>query len=154
MANIDVKIGEIVVSKNSENLIISGIGSCLVITLYEPKLKVGALAHTMLPYRQTIQKDGGEDRPDTRYIEVAIDEMIEKMLTYGAERKKIEAKIIGGANMFPLLGEDIGKENVYRAKVKLKKEGIKIVGECIGGIIGRSVEFCVASGIVTVKTKF
>ena len=35
-----------------------------------------------------------------------------------------------------------------------KEEGIKVIGESVGGSIGRSVEFSVSSGIVTVKTKF
>jgi len=34
------------------------------------------------------------------------------------------------------------------------KEGIALVGECVGGSQGRSVEFSVASGVVTVRTGF
>jgi len=56
--------------------------------------------------------------------------------------------------MFSAFESDIGKDNVSSAKEKLKKEGIKIVGEVVGGSQGRSVEFSVASGIVTVKVKF
>jgi len=56
--------------------------------------------------------------------------------------------------MFSAFESDFGKENVSRAKEKLKKAGIAIVGECVGGSQGRSVEFSVTTGIVTVKTKF
>jgi chemotaxis protein CheD len=79
------------------------------------------------------------------------------MEEHGAKREDLEAKLIGGANMFPsfILGtDDIGKENVLSAKDKLKKEGIRIVGECVGGSQGRSVEFSPTTGVVTVKTKF
>ncbi|MFB0524815.1 MAG: chemotaxis protein CheD, partial [Phycisphaerae bacterium] len=65
-----------------------------------------------------------------------------------------EAKLIGGANMFPSFNSDIGKDNVSSAKEKLKKERIKIVGECVGGSQGRSVEFSPTTGVVTVKIKF
>jgi len=149
--DIEVKMGDIAVAENANNLTASGIGSCVAITLYDPKLKIGALAHAMLPPHSRL---AGHGTPDTKYIDTAIDEMLKRMLTCGARKQDLEAKIIGGANMFSILDSDIGKQNVLSAKEKLKKEGIKIAGECVGGSIGRSVEFCVAPGIVTVKTKF
>ena len=148
--NIEVKLGDIALAKNGDNLTASGIGSCLAITLYAPKLKIGALAHAMLHHSRA----AGQGSRDTKYIDTAIDEMLKKMLTYGAKKQDIEAKIVGGANMFSIFDSDIGKQNVLSAKEKLKKEGIKIAGECVGGSIGRSVEFCIATGIATVKTKF
>ena len=48
----------------------------------------------------------------------------------------------------------IGEDNISYAREKLKKLGILVVGECVGGSQGRSVEFSLSSGIVTVKTKF
>ena len=164
--NIEVKLGDIAVAENSDNLATSGIGSCLIVALYAPKLKIGALAHTMLPARRSSYgvRDASSENPirntqyaipDTRYVDAAVDEMLKRMLRYeGVKKQDLEAKIIGGANIFPTLNLDIGKQNVVSAKGKLKKEGIKIVGECVGGSIGRSVEFCIASGIVVVKTRF
>lgn len=168
--DIEVKMGDIAVAENADNLTASGIGSCVAITLYAPKLKIGALAHAMLPASRsscgvrdasnTIHntqceiRDTRYETRDTRYVDTAIDEMLKRMLTWGAKNQDLEAKIIGGANMFSILDSDVGKQNVLSAKEKLKKEGIKIVGECTGGSIGRSVEFCVTPGIVTVKTKF
>jgi chemotaxis protein CheD len=91
---------------------------------------------------------------DTRYVDVAIDEMLQRIEAVGAKRKDMEAKLIGGANMFPSLDSDIGRDNILSAKKKLKKERIQIVGESVGGSQGKSVEFCPATGIVTVKSKF
>ena len=175
--DIEVKMGDLVVTKSPDNLMASGIGSCLVITLYDPKRKIGALAHSMLPncppsytvrdasnpIRKT--KDTKHKTYDTisntqyevqigKYADVAIDEMLKRMKFLGAKREDLEAKLTGGANMFAGFESDIGKENFLRAKERLKKEGVKIVGESIGGSIGRSVEFSVASGILTVKVKF
>ena len=80
--------------------------------------------------------------------------MIEGMRARGSARQDIEAKLIGGANMFSAFSSDIGMENVTAAKEKLKAEGIKFVGECVGGSQGRSIEFALDTGIVTVKLKF
>ncbi len=163
MSDIEVKIGEIEVIKSTGNLLASGVGSCLIITLYDPKRKIGALAHTMLANRRSslvVRRSNPEspatnnESQDTRYVDSAIEEMLKRMKAQGTKREVLEAKLIGGANMFSAFESDIGKENVLSAKKKLKKEGIKLVGETVGGSQGRSVEFSVASGIVTVKVKF
>jgi len=159
--DIEVRIGEIALTKGKDTLTASGVGSCVIIALYDPKLKIGALAHALLPSRD------GEGRPtekgnrirkkeiqNSRYTDIAIHKMLKKMESQGTKKEDLEAKIVGGANMFSAFESDIGSDNVLSAKKKLKKEGIKIAGECVGGSQGRSVEFSLASGIVTVKTKF
>lgn len=154
----DVQIGKIAIAKGHEVLTSSGIGSCLVITLYDPKRKIGALAHSMLSncYPSSVASDQNtnDESRDTKYIDIAINEMIRQMETQGANRADFEAKLIGGANMFSAFESDIGKENILSAKEKLKKEGIKLIGEAVGGSQGRSVEFSIDSGIVAVKVKF
>lgn len=163
MADIEIHMGDIAVAKDEDILIASGIGSCLVITFYDPKQKIGALAHTMLPARRLSfevcnskdeRRKTNYESPDTRYADTAIDEMLKRIEAQGVKRENIEAKLIGGANMFSTFKSDIGENNISYAREKLKKAGIAIVGECVGGSQGRSVEFSVASGIVTVKTKF
>jgi len=179
MSDIEVHMGDIAVIEGADNMITSGVGSCLVITLYDPKLQIGALAHTMVPslptqdtqYRQRLSAEmSSEATPagqpclvaeqvltrtkDTKYIDVAIDKMLKGLGARGAKREDLEAKLIGGANMFPSFASDIGEDNVRSAKDKLKAEGIRIVGECVGGSQGRSVEFSPTTGVVTVKVKF
>ena len=171
-------MGQIEVGKAEDELIASGIGSCLVITFYDPKHKIGALAHTMLPARRmhalspsaSLRVNSAEESfearsseherrknpesPDTRYADTAIDEMLKRIEAEGAKREFIEAKIIGGANMFSAFESSIARDNISYSKEILKKLGVVIAGECVGGSQGRSVEFLVASGVVTVKTKF
>lgn len=172
-------MGDIAVIKEPHNLITSGVGSCLVVTLYDPKRQIGALAHTMLPLSPTQSTEHETRLPgslssegllgqqaclvaeqvsakvkDTKYIDVAIDEMLQRMQAQGSKREDLEAKLIGGANMFPSFNSNISENNILSAKEELRKKGIKIVGECVGGSQGRSVEFSPATGAVTVKIKF
>ncbi len=149
MADFEVKMGDVMATNNTDNLVASAIGSCLMISLYDPKRKIGALAHTMLAHQPT-----DEEGRDTKYVHCAIEEMLERMLALGARREELEAKLAGGANLFTAFDADIGKENVLSAKGKLKKEGVKLVGESVGGSIGISVEFSATSGVLTVKIKF
>ncbi len=133
------------------NLLVAfGIGSCLVISLYDPILKRGALAHAMLPKftnNQTCENP-------FKYADLAIDEMIKRMKFCGSNKRRLEAKIVGGANMFQDIDTvDIGMENIQYVKKKLEMEGIPVVGESVGGGIGRSVEFDTRTGTVRVRVQ-
>ena len=147
--HVEVKIGEVTVSSGTAVLSASGVGSCLVITIYDPHHKIVGMAHAMLSY-----KDTGSPASDIKYIEPAIDKMLAEIVTLGGERAKLEAKLIGGANMFRALVSDISQNNIRAAEKKLKKEGIALVGESVGGTLGRSVEFSCATGLVSVKIIF
>lgn len=154
-----MKVGHLAVARrNSDCLTACGIGSCLVITLYDAKHRMGALAHAMLPKRPKTAgeelKSMGEVVEDLKYVDVAVEELVRCLETCGAKRGNLEAKLVGGASMFSSFESDIGRENVLSAKRKLKEEGIRLVGESVGGSTGRSVGFCVSSGVVTVKVKF
>ena len=151
MKRAEVQMGHVRVSGNGETLTASGVGSCLVIILWDPVHRVGGVAHAMLP---PASRPPGRNGQDTKYTDAAIDEMLRQMRAGGSRRDHLEAKIVGGANMFPNLKADLGSENVSSAKEKLDRENIRLVGESVGGSAGRSVEFCTASGIVTVKVKF
>lgn len=150
--DIVVDTAQVKVTQAPNRLVALGVGSCIVITLYDPMLEVGAMAHTMLP---DSTKSGPISNP-FKFADLAIDQMIRKIESLGSQKQSMEAKIIGGANMFPSLTHEsmrAGEENVLAAKKKLKKEGIPLVGEVVGGSVGRSVEFDTASGIVTVRVK-
>lgn len=180
MPDIEVNMGQAVINPGDYNIVTSGIGSCLVITLYDPKLQIGALAHAMVPssakrdaqYSQRASTHLSYEAAtigqacavaervltkteDTKYVDVAINQMLRGLEAKGSMKENLEAKLIGGANMFPsLMSDDIGKDNVLNAKEKLRSAGIRIVGECVGGSQGRSVEFSPTTGVVTVKLKF
>jgi chemotaxis protein CheD len=150
--DIEVDMGKTAVAryKEADHLTSTGIGSCLVITLYDPKLKLGSIAHPML----SPESRRSTTEHDTIYIDTAIEDMLEKLLLRGAHRERLEAKIVGAANMFAAFRSDVPGKNVASAKEKLKQEGIGLAGQCVGGSIGRSVEFALDTGIMTVRTKF
>jgi chemotaxis protein CheD len=131
------------------NLVTFGVGSCLVITLFDAKKKIGALAHAMLPTRGARTKGRSG-----KYVDTAIEEMVEQMQSLGSDGKHLEAKLIGAANMFSGLSPEISTQNVTVAKKKLKDNGIELIAESTGGGAGRSVALSVSSGVVTIKIKF
>lgn len=149
---IEVNMGELKAAKAPDKLVALGIGSCVATTFYDPKLKVGAMVHIMLP-------DSTKYNPISnpiKYADLAVDEVVKEMAKMGSKKEDLQAKIVGGAKMFPNLNNPsigVGRMNIEAVRKKLEKENIKLVGEAVGGSVGRSVEFSTATGSVTVRTK-
>jgi chemotaxis protein CheD len=159
MADIEVKMGHLEVTKSGDRLLTTGVGSCLVITLFDPVNKIGGLAHAVIARDQTCLSHSpafseGEKGSDPKYVDDAIDEMLKIMEGWGSKREDLKAKLIGAANIFSVIELDVGRRSIIVAKEKLKEEGIHLAGEVVGGSMGRSVEFLSSTGIVTVKIKF
>jgi chemotaxis protein CheD len=155
----EVTMGEMLVTQEPDTLTASSVGSCVVIMLHDPKHKISAMLHPLLPKSMAHQPAHSTQtlfpaQIDVRYVDIAIEEAVKKMLRMGVRLEDIEAKLIGGANMFGFTDSDIGQDNVKSARLKLKEVGIKLLAESVGGSQGRSVEFSCASGIVTVKIEF
>lgn len=128
-----------------------GIGSCVVVCLYDKAKRFGGLIHAMLPEQGTSQQSAA------RFVDSGIIELVSKLNSMGVKSEEMEAKLIGGAHMFQALNssdrENLGERNVKAAERVLGKLGIKIDSEDIGGSVGRSVEFDLQSGVVKVVTK-
>ena len=146
---IEVGMAEMKIASPPHVLVTRGLGSCVGIVLYDPIKKIGALAHPMLPDRAR------GDRPrHTKYVETAIHKLLQTMAAHGSPAQDLEAKLIGGANLFSAFTSDLGQQNISTARRELERKGIKIVGESVGGSQGRSVDFALATGMVTVRLKF
>jgi chemotaxis protein CheD len=160
---IDVAMAEMKTARNGEQLRSSGIGSCIVIALYDPKKKIGALAHPLISAQKKIEttkrkkKDGSTvSTPSMRYIEHAIDSMIGTLEKFGGTRRHFVAKIAGGAHMFQVFDkseQSIGTRNVNAVKAKLEEQRVAIVGNDTGGNAGRTIVFDTKTGIVSITTQ-
>lgn len=148
-----VRMGEITVTKPPYLLKTTGIGSCIAVTLYDRETTMGSLAHIMLPCAE----DALGDSPATAFADAAIEMMIERMKRNGASLRNAEAKIFGGANMFPKVipydsAVDVGMRNISAVRNELTRHGIDIVAEEVGAFVGRTVLFDTCDGSVIVKT--
>jgi chemotaxis protein CheD len=146
-----VGISEYRIARAPQILTSYGLGSCVGIMLYDAELKLGSLAHTLLP---ELRPGMTEERPG-KYVVLAIRQMLLELLDQGAEHNRICAKICGGAHMFQPPPDDlsrtIGQRNVQAAHETLEELGIKLLGEDVGGCFGRTVEFDLDSGEVLLR---
>ena len=143
-----VSISEFRLATAPAVLVSYGLGSCLAITLWDGQRQQGGLAHTLLP---TLRAVPGERQ--TKYVDAAIRLMFAALLEKGSNVAHLRAKLVGGANMFAL-GQNsggIGARNIAAARAALAEIGISVVAEDVGGDFGRTVEFDLASGALTVR---
>ena len=129
-----------------------GLGSCVGITLYDPITKVAGMAHCMLPDSSQIQNNSNI----AKFVDTAIIELCQQMIKLGAQRRRIVAKLAGGAQMFAFDSKNeslrIGDRNVLTSITILKQLGIRILAQDTGDTYGRTIELYTDDGRLVIKT--
>lgn len=158
----NIKIAELFVG-NADNVIVAnGVGSCIVIMLYDGLTHVGGAAHAILPNANNAHETAKmferdrEGKLFVKYADQAVRVLIEEIELLGGSREHTVAKLVGGAHMFALLEGDqhgIGWQNTVAARDALQKFGITIETEVVGGTVGRNIRFDCATGLVEIITK-
>jgi chemotaxis protein CheD len=129
------------------------LGSCVSVTLWCPRQRVGAMSHFMLAARGRA-KDSAHDAPvlDARYGDEALDLMLDELAAQNVAAASCEAKIFGGGDMFPGRGTRVafavGVRNGEAARMLLLARGIELVSESLFGEGHRQIVFDVGSGHV------
>lgn len=153
MANtIKVGMADLKVGCAPDTLISYGLGSCVGIAIYDSMTKVGGLAHIMLP--DSTQSRSGENV--AKFADTAIPTLIQEAVKLGAMRSRLVVKIAGGSQMFSFSSSSdimrIGERNSEAVRAVLKKEGLRINAEDVGGNYGRTVELLLDTGTYRIKT--
>lgn len=141
----DMKLGQ-----NGDEIITYALGSCIGICLYDPALHLGALIHIMLP----INMETGRKNP-MKYADTGIRETLRQMEARGASRARITAKIAGGAKMFEVSGGNlgnIGQRNIESVHMSLRREGIRLLKEDVGGTVARTLLFQTDTGQGSIRS--
>ena len=136
-------MGEMVVSSHAgEELVAIGLGSCIGLTLVDRTAGVAGLAHIVLP------ESGIAAEPVGKYADLAVPDLIRRMLAAGAFKFRLEAVLVGGAKMFPL-GLDIGTRNAGAVRDALGGAGIQIHATETGGNRGRTARVMVGGDVTS-----
>ncbi len=151
MNRIIVGISDLKVIKGEGVLVTFGLGSCIGIVLDDRKNKITGMVHIMLYDSKKVTNN----KNYAKFADTGIKALLQEMLTLGANRKSVTAKIAGGANMFSVYQNTdfkIGEKN-YKATVETLKElKIPILAEDCGKNYGRTLEADVETGKVVIKT--
>ena len=146
-----LKPGQIMVSSEPV-LVTTLLGSCVAVTIFSYRLRLGAICHAQLPGNGDVF-DGVQDGPDGKYVDTAIRAMLERLLHQGALRGELGAKVFGGADMFDGRGKlrTVGWQNAEMALRVLAHESVRVATQDLGGERGRKIIFHSHTGEVLLK---
>lgn len=123
------------------------LGSCVAVCLFEPKLRIGAICHYLLPLWN------GNGLPTPRYGNVAIDTMLARLQELGGQIGRMQAKVFGGAAMWDNGHTlfSIGDRNVEIAWQLLAELRIPVLASSVGGDGSRKIVFDTGSGEILLR---
>lgn len=147
---ITVGISDMKIAQYKGTIITYALGSCIGLCLYDPILHLAGMLHILLP------KAPGPGLNPYKYADTGFREMLRTMETFGCQRRRLIAKMAGGAKMFEIPNEsnfgNIGAGNIQAMKKMLDMSYIPLAGQAVGGDIARTLSIDVATGAVSVKT--
>ncbi|MBD3241639.1 MAG: chemotaxis protein CheD [Chitinivibrionales bacterium] len=146
-----VGISEMRVSGNcNEVLVTYSLGSCVGLTLYDPKLRLGGLIHCMLPLA-SVDPEKARMQPGM-FVDSGVTRLLQRMLDRGASRRRLIAKVAGGAAPLDERGHfRIGERNYATVRKLLWRNDILIDAEDVGGNAARSMYLHIADGRTLIR---
>ncbi len=123
------------------------LGSCISCCLYDETAKIGGMNHFMLP------EGSDSDTACASYGVHAMELLINQIMQLGGDRRRLQAKIFGGARVVKANGPmwRIGEKNLNFVRGFLKLEQIPLAKEFVGGERGMQVRFLPHSGQAFVR---
>ena len=151
-AIVKVNMGDYKTCDVSQKITTIGLGSCVGVVLYDTVNKKCGMLHAMLPDSTRIRNNMNR----MKFVDTGLEDLIALMIKEGAVKRRMIAKLAGGAKMFDFGGDSdegrIGFQNVQATKEHLAKYGIPIVAEDTGDSYGRTIVFDPAKNELEIKT--
>ncbi len=147
-----MKVADWAAERGDAVIVTLGLGSCVAIMLHDAQACAGAMAHILLP-----SKSLAHDTTNlAKFPETAVPLLVDRLRQLGADPRRLVAKLAGGASMFAQLMTpgtvQMGERNIVAARDVLRRAGIPVAREAVGGGAGRSVRFHVSDGRVEIRS--
>lgn len=138
-------VGDVFASEEPA-LVATVLGSCVAACMYDPVTRVGGMNHFMLP-------EANRETTSAAFGIHAMELLINKIMRLGGDRRRLHAKVFGGANVLALQGAElqIGQRNVAFVRQFLEDEGITLTAQRVGGNHGVKLCFYTATARALVK---
>jgi chemotaxis protein CheD len=151
--DLTIDIADVRVSDDPRaDLVTYSLGSCIGVTIWDPKVRVGGMLHYMLP-DSTLSPDKAKERP-AMFADTGVPMLFRSAYELGAAKKRLIIKLAGGSSLLDDNGTfNIGKRNYVMLRKIFWKNGILIDSEHIRGSFSRTLRMNVGTGRVTVKIR-
>jgi chemotaxis protein CheD len=126
------------------------LGSCVAITLWHPKRRIGGMCHYLLPDRNEVEavlRDG-------RYAAEAVALLVEAIAHVGTRPDEYEAHLYGGADTLPghlAHKPNIGVRNIEIGWELVDRHGFQLMGVDVGDDVPRTVRMDMRNGEVHMR---
>ena len=137
--------GEFFVTKNSDEVLLTVLGSCVAACIRDPIASVGGMNHFMLP--QHISGSWGDELRSTRFGNFAMEKLINELIKAGCARDRLEIKVFGGGNVTDT-SNAVGTDNSEFVLRYLDAERLRCVAQDLGGTLPRRIEYYPMTGRV------
>lgn len=126
--------------------IVTVLGSCVAVCLWDPGSRVGGVNHFLLPHHV-------ERERSARFGNVAVPQLVDAVVRAGATRSGLVAKVFGGACVLGGIAHArrLGAENAALALHLLEEARIPVLDTDVGGERGRKLVFVSDEGTAWVK---
>lgn len=146
--------GGLYCTSKKDEIIATGLGSCIAVCAWDEWASVGGMNHFLLPFDNKSQIKTWQ--PDavvstaSRYGAHAMEMLLNSLIERGARRRNLQVKLFGGAQM---LGRHsmIGEKNVAFILNYVEQEQLPVVAHDLGGLEPRKVMFDPLSGKAWLK---
>lgn len=131
-------------------VLVTVLGSCVTACIRDKLSGIGGMNHFMLPGAR-VDEDNPVS-PSARYGAFAMEMLINSLITLGAQRALLEAKVFGGGNVLPGMTQlNIGQRNADFALRFLGAEKIRVAAQDLIDVYPRKVYYFPKSGKALVK---
>jgi len=129
------------------------LGSCVAMTLWHPRLRIGGMCHFMLPGKAKGQSRG---EPTGRYADDAVELLLTEVHRHKAPLADYQVKLFGGASMFKSGRQDaadspVPEKNIRAARALVLQHGLRVTAQSLGGNCYRQLVFNLADGDVWMR---
>lgn len=141
------------VSASPEDVLTTyALGSCLAVTFYDPVLRIGGMAHCMLPLSR-VDADKVREKPFL-FVDVGIPALLTSMFNHGCRKKDLITRVAGAAHTMDAAKLfRIGERNYAVFRKIMWKNGMLICAEDIGGDRARTLSLAIATGRLIVRSE-
>ncbi len=148
-----VDIGDLKVACGGEDTIITySLGSCLGLSIYDPRQRIGGILHSMLPLAK-MDTAKADARP-AMFTDTGIQLFLQTLFDQGSRKQDLILKAAGCASPLDNGGHfRIGERNLAVLRKILWKNDLLLAGEDVGGDKARTFWLELATGRTVVRSQ-
>lgn len=152
---ISLQPGELHFEQQCSELVMQTLlGSCVAMTFWHPRAKIGGMCHYLLPERQQFCQN--DHHPQGYYGSDVMAYFLQRIATTGYKPSAFQVKLFGGGHVIRLNDRlnpelNVADANVRFGRTQLIGAGFTIKAEDVGGRRYRKVHFELTNGNVWVQ---